>query len=113
MKTVNSLFWFFSLAAILFLAVPNAGAADRSICSPDSTISLHPGGALQSCRLSDEYRISNVTCKGDAPISFHENGNLESCVLSDDTTISGEKCKGDAPVYFYSDGKLRSCLYPE
>jgi len=105
--------FFLILAIISILVGRDAEAADQSICNYDNYINLYHNGALQSCRLTDDYRINGITCKGDTAISFYENGNLESCVLSDDTTISGNKCKGDAPVYFYSDGKLRSCVYPE
>lgn len=102
------------ICAVIYLCLLTgvfpAGAADKSICSDGSVITLNDDGSLRECMLKDKYFINGVACKGFAAIRFYDGDKLESCVLSDNVTISDTNCKADGQIIFYRDGNLRQCL---
>jgi hypothetical protein len=85
-------------------------AADKSICSDGSFVTVNDDGSLKECTLKDKYFINGVACKGFAAIRFYDGDKLESCILSDNVTIGDTNCQADGQIIFYRDGNLRQCL---
>jgi len=101
------------LSVILLFLLSGAiesSAADQSICSDDSYVSLYDSGSLKRCVLKDSYDVNSITCKDSMAVSFYDNGSLESCTLASTATVGSTKCLSDREIFFYSNGSLRRCV---
>ncbi|BCS54815.1 hypothetical protein [Geobacter sp. SVR] len=95
--------------AVLLAQVTAVSAMDRSICAPDSGVTLHPDGQLNSCVAREPVTVKDVKCNSYSLISFHENGQLRHCVLRENYSYGPIVCNQPATISFYSSGQLETC----
>jgi hypothetical protein len=96
-------------AAALFGQVSGSFAADRSICAPDSGITLYPDGQLNSCVPREPVTVDDIRCNSYSLISFYDNGQLRHCVLRDNYPYGDIICNQSATISFYRSGRLDTC----
>jgi hypothetical protein len=75
------------------------------------------GGALMSCRLSEDADIGAARLPEHTIVRFHADGGLWYAFLPRPTEIEGHLCKGSggegAMTSFYPTGELRECWLAE